>query len=78
MTKPHPDTPIAEKAGHPIRMRTIDAVDASAHPGLIEAIHDSECTGVVVRGALSPAMVEAAVARLGAGDLDWESPNKGM
>lgn len=80
MTTPSTQKPIdkAARTGHPIRMRTIDANEVDAHPGLIEAIHTADCTGVIVRGALPLAMVAAAVARLGAGEMDWASPNKGM
>lgn len=78
MTQPNAPEAAAEKSGHPIRLRTIDAADVDAHPGLIEAIHDTECTGVVVRGALPPAMVAAAVAQLTDEGRQWDSPNKGM
>ena len=66
------------KSGHPIRMRLIDAADAPAHPGLVEAIHSAECTGAIIRGALPPAMIAAAVAQLSDDERTWDSPNKGM
>jgi hapalindole-type alkaloid chlorinase len=73
-------TNIGDREGHPISIVEVDVDGLAAQAGAIEAIYDAKRTGVVVRGAFSPALMEAAASQLTSGGLDdeWSSPNAGM
>ncbi len=63
--------------GHPISFTSFDASELAEHGDTIEAIYAARQTGVVVRNAFPPELVEAGVAGMGT-DAGWGHPNKGM
>ncbi|MBV72377.1 MAG: hypothetical protein CMH52_13720 [Myxococcales bacterium] len=69
-----------DKTGHPITIEYVERADLSVERSVLDSVFDAGLTGIVVRDALPPDLVEKAATRLQSEGLKhaWTSPNKGM
>ena len=68
------------EAGHPIEIVELHAQSLDGHGGVLESVMGTAISGLIVRGALPPELVETAVGQLTSDAMteEWASPNKGM